>query len=181
MAEGNRPRRRDLCYRARKPIMRSSDASPTFVVNQRMFWFFSIALVVFGALIVAFGLEGGEGARDDAAVFTGAVLGGMGVVGAAILLVIPTKRITLGPDGMQIGRRLIAYDRLRVTAVELRDLGEVSAHAFDIHVVDASGQRIESIAINDRRWHEFDRMHAALVEAVRARGGQALPGPNSDA
>jgi hypothetical protein len=54
----------------------------------------------------------------------------------------------------------------------VRDLGKVSARAFDIQVLDPSGQQVGSIQINDRRWRDFDRLHAALLEAVRERVGR---------
>jgi hypothetical protein len=147
--------------------MKPSDPSSTFVVNRRLFWFFLLAVVLFGALAVIFGLG-----KDDAAVFTGAVFGGLGLVGIALLLAIPAKTITLSRDALQLEGRSFPYDRLRITPIEVRDVGEVSARAFDIQVLDPSGQQVGAISINDRRWREFDRLHAALLEAVRERGSR---------
>lgn len=147
--------------------MKPSDASSTFVVNRWPFWVFALALVLFGALALAFGLG-----KDDAAVFMGALFGGLGLVGVAILLAVPAKRITLSPDALELEGRRFPYDRLRITPVEVRDLGKVSARAFDIQVIDPSGQQVGSIQINDRRWRDFDRLHAALLEAIRERVGR---------
>jgi hypothetical protein len=147
--------------------MKPSEESSTFVVNRWPFWVFTLAHVLFGALAVAFGLG-----KDDAAVFVGAVFGGLGLVGVAILVAVPAKTITLSPDALQMEGRSFPYDRLRITPIETRDLGEVSARAFDIQVLDPSGQQVASIPINDRRWRELDRLHAALLEAVRERGGR---------
>ncbi|HLM75484.1 MAG TPA: hypothetical protein VK459_22380, partial [Polyangiaceae bacterium] len=73
---------------------------------------------------------------------------------------------------LQLEGRSFPYDRLRITPIEVRDVGEVSARAFDIQVLDPSGQQVGAISINDRRWREFDRLHAALLEAVRERGSR---------
>jgi hypothetical protein len=144
--------------------MKPSDARSTFIVNRWPFWVFVLALVLFGALALAFGLG-----KDEAAVFMGALFGGLGLVGVAILTLVPAKRITLAPDALQLEGRNFPYDRLHITPVEVRDVGDVSARAFDIQVLDPSGQKVASIAINDRRWRDFDRLHAALLEAVRER------------
>lgn len=154
--------------------MEPSDASPTFVVNRRPFWLLTLVHILISALAIAFGLGDGEVAQDDAAVVTGVVFGGLGLVAALLLLAIPAKRMTLSPDGLRIGGRSIPYDRLRLTPIETRDLGEVDALAFDIQVLDPSGRLVESIPINDRRWREFERLHAALLEAIRERGARGL-------
>jgi hypothetical protein len=145
----------------------TSHDSSTFVVNRWPFWVLALALVLFGALALAVGLG-----KDDAAVFTGALFGGFGLVWVVLLLAVPAKRLTLSPDALELEGRSFPYDRLRITPVEVRDLGKVSARAFDIQVLDPSGQQVGSIQINDRRWRDFDRLHAALLEAVRERVGR---------